>query len=323
MEERVLIILESDVLKSQRLARTIAVDLGFDEAEAEEAAIIATELASNLIKHRAIKGEIILRCRYEGGREGLEIESRDTGPGIVDIDQALQRSSIGTLGPGLSGVKRLSDHFDLTSTAGSGTIVAAVKWLKHKVSEGMHFSVLTRPYPGEEVNGDSWFIRRLSQGVVFGVIDALGHGREAYLTSLVAMAAIKENFQEPLDVLINRCHHKLKRTRGVAMSVCQVDYARRVMRHVGIGNVETKIFCTSTDIRPFCFNGTVGMRMENFQVVEYPYEERETVVMFSDGVSGQFELVPDKLCLPLQELAEWIFRDFIREHDDATVLVGR
>ena len=323
MEERVLVILESDVLKSQRLARTIAIDLGFDEAEAEETAIIAAELARNLIKHRALNGVIILRRRYEGSREGLEIESRDTGPGIADIDQALQRSSVGTPGIGLSGVKRLSDRFDLTSTAGSGTIVAAVKWLKHKVSEGMRFSVLTRPYPGEEVNGDSWFIRHLPQGVVFGVIDALGHGREAYLTSVVAMEAVKENFREPLDVLINRCHHKLRHTRGVAMSVCQVDYGRRVMRHVGIGNVETRIFCTSTEIHPFCFNGTVGMRMENFQVVEYPYEERETVVMYSDGVSGQFELVTDKLCLPPQELAEWIFRDFIREHDDATVLVGR
>lgn len=323
MEERVVVILDSDVLKSQRLARTMATDLGFGEAEAEEAAIIASELSRNLLKHRALNGELILRHICRGEQDGMEIVSRDTGPGIADISQAMQRSSVGTLGIGLSGVRRMSDDFEISSEPGRGTVVAAVKWLKHPGTKGMHFSVMSRPMPGEDLSGDTWFIKHMAHAVIFGVIDALGHGRDAYLTSLVALEAVEENYREPLDVLIARCHESLRATRGVAMSICHIDYSERRMRHVGVGNVETRVYCTDRSIRPFCFNGTVGMRMERFRVLEYPYEEGEKIVMFSDGVSSRFEIEADKLCLSPQELANWIFRNFTREYDDATVLVGQ
>jgi anti-sigma regulatory factor (Ser/Thr protein kinase) len=323
MEERIMVILEGDVLKAQRVARETAHDLGFGTADAEEAAIIATELARNHLKHRAVHGEIIFRQIREGAREGLEITAQDTGPGIRDVEAAMERSTVGTLGIGLSGVRRLSDRFHITSSVDTGTIVTAVKWLKGEIREGMNFSVLSRPKPGEDVNGDSWFIKHLSHAVIFGVIDALGHGREAYLTSLRAQEAIEENYREPLDVLIRRTDQMLKNTRGVAMSVCHIDYPERIMRHVGIGNVETHIYCTERSIRPYCFNGTLGMRMEKFRVLEYPYEEGETIVMFSDGISGRFELGKENLCIPPQELASWILGNYSREYDDATVLVGR
>ncbi|UFS69755.1 SpoIIE family protein phosphatase [Geomonas sp. RF6] len=324
MEERVMVILDSDVLKSQRLARSMAANLGFAESEAEEAAIIATELARNLIKHRTLNGEIILRSIRDGVKEGMEIVSRDTGPGIEDLDRAMHRSSVGTLGIGLSGVKRLSDDFDIASGRGGGTVVTAVKWLKDPVLRSLHFSVMSRPMPGEDVNGDSWFIKHMSHSVTFGVIDALGHGHDAYLTSLAALEAVEENYREPLELLIKRCHDRLRGTRGAAMSVCHVDYLQKRMRHVGIGNVETRIFCSDRNIRPFCFNGTLGMRMESFRVIDYPYHEGELIVMYSDGITGRFENDTGRICLlSPQEIANWIFQNFIREHDDATILVGQ
>jgi len=324
MEERILVILESDVLKSQRVARTVAEDLGFGEAEAEEAAIIASELSRNLLKHRAVNGELIMRQTREGEKVGLEIVSRDSGPGIADLADAMQRSSVGTLGIGLSGVRRLSDTFDIASEHGHGTTVRAVKWLKNASLRVMRFSVMSRPKPGEDVNGDSWFIKHMSHSVLFGVIDALGHGRDAYLTSQVALQAVEENYREPLDVLIRRCHDSLRNTRGAAMSLCLVDYLRRRMWHVGVGNVETRVFCSTANIRPFCFNGTVGMRMERFRVIEYPYEQGETILMYSDGISGRFEYDTEKLCLlSPQELSNWILRECTREYDDATILVGQ
>ena len=47
-----------------------------------------TELATNLIKH-ARGGTLTLTPLADGGRVGLEIESRDNGPGIADVEQAL------------------------------------------------------------------------------------------------------------------------------------------------------------------------------------------------------------------------------------------
>lgn len=322
MEASVLVILETDILKAQRLARRLAQDLGFNEVGAEEAAIIASELANNLVKHRTLNGEIAVRRVTEGKREGLEIVARDDGPGIADTAAAMTTSTAGTLGIGLSGVRRLSDSFNLDSAPGRGTTVTVRKWLAGETGEGMRFSVLSRPKPGEDVNGDSWFIKHLSHAVFFGVIDALGHGREAYLTSLIAMDLVEQHYREPLDSFIVHCHEGLKATRGVAMSVCYIDYPEQTMRHVGIGNVETRIICTSKTISPFCYNGTLGMRMEKYKINTFPYEPGETVVMFSDGISGQFDM-PGGLCRSPQEVAAHIFNNFAREYDDATVLVGQ
>lgn len=323
MEHSVFVVLETDIFKAQRISRRLAQDLGFGEVEAEEAAIIASELSNNLVKHRAINGEIIVRRVTEGRREGLEIVARDEGPGIADINAAMRRSTVGTLGIGLSGVRRLSDYFVIDSASDRGTTVTVRKWLPGETGEGMHFSVFSRPKPGEDVNGDSWFIKHLSHAVFFGVIDALGHGRDAYLTSLVAMDLIELYYREPLETFIVRCHEGLRTTRGVAMSVCHIDYLARTMRHVGIGNVETQVFCTPRTIRPYCYNGTLGMRMERYKVNTFPYEPGELVVMYSDGISGSFDLPGGGSCPSPQEVAAHIFNNFTREYDDATVLVGK
>ena len=62
---------------------------------------------------------------------GVQISVVDEGPGIADVEQALQDhySSDGTLGLGLPGVKRMVDEFHLTSEVGKGTQVRATVWL--------------------------------------------------------------------------------------------------------------------------------------------------------------------------------------------------
>jgi serine/threonine-protein kinase RsbT len=56
---------------------------------------------------------------------------RDRGPGIEDIEQALQDqySSSGTLGLGLPGVKRMMDEFEINTEVGRGTTVVIRQWL--------------------------------------------------------------------------------------------------------------------------------------------------------------------------------------------------
>jgi serine/threonine-protein kinase RsbT len=63
---------------------------------------------------------------------GIAIEATDTGPGIANIDLAMQDgySTAQTLGAGLPGVRRLTDKFHIESELGVGTRVYAVKWLR-------------------------------------------------------------------------------------------------------------------------------------------------------------------------------------------------
>jgi serine/threonine-protein kinase RsbT len=118
-----------DVDQARREARQLATGLGFDRGDAESVALAVSELAMNLHRY-ADGGEIVLRTVQDGIRRGLEIESRDTGPGIAEPDLALQDgyTTGGGLGSGLPSARRLMDDFELT-TGASGTTIVARKWM--------------------------------------------------------------------------------------------------------------------------------------------------------------------------------------------------
>ncbi len=65
------------------------------------------------------------------GQVGVRVVATDQGPGIEDVEQALSDhySTGGTLGLGLSGVKRMMDELMISSDPGKGTRVEATKWV--------------------------------------------------------------------------------------------------------------------------------------------------------------------------------------------------
>ena len=324
-EERISVTFEADVFKARRVGREMAHSLGFDEIGAGEIETAISELATNLVKHRAKNGEIILIPLNDEGGVGIEVRSEDEGPGIKNIEMAMKEggSTAGTLGIGLSGVKRFMDEFSIESEIDKGTKVVARKWLQKDASKGLEFSIVSRPRLGEDVSGDAYLIKRFSSSLIFGVIDVLGHGREAHDVALKILKILEDNYSEPLNKIIDVCHKELKHTRGAAMALCRVDFKEKRLEHVGIGNVETRIYGTTKPIRPFFFNGTLGMAMENYRVIEYPYTEGMTIIMFSDGISGRFDISQQMLSKTPQEIAKFIFDNYARNTDDATVLVGR
>jgi serine/threonine-protein kinase RsbT len=89
-----------------------------------------SELAHNLHFHTHLGGTISLAALDEGGRIGVEVVSEDQGPGIPDIDLAMQDgfSTNRGLGGGLPGVRRLMDEFSIRSEVGVGTRVVARLW---------------------------------------------------------------------------------------------------------------------------------------------------------------------------------------------------
>jgi serine/threonine-protein kinase RsbT len=78
----------------------------------------------------AKKGEITLSLVQNGDRQGVSVVATDQGPGISDVERALQYgySTSHGVGAGLPGAKRLMDEFDLKSVVGQGTTVTMKKW---------------------------------------------------------------------------------------------------------------------------------------------------------------------------------------------------
>ena len=129
-ERRITLFDHSDKEQVVITARYLAAEAGFDETNQHLVATAASELATNIIKY-AKEGEIILKIIQRDGQLGIQIIARDDGPGIRNIEQAMQdkfSTSKGSLGLGLPSVQRIMDEFKIKSQPGHGTIVSALKW---------------------------------------------------------------------------------------------------------------------------------------------------------------------------------------------------
>ena len=128
-EKRIPIASDVDIVAARQEGRSLAAELGFSPTDAVVIATAISELARNIVQYARV-GEIVIRAVREGVREGIVVVARDDGPGIPDIEQAMQDgfSTGGGLGFGLPGVKRLMDTFEIKSRPGAGTTVTVAKW---------------------------------------------------------------------------------------------------------------------------------------------------------------------------------------------------
>ena len=129
-EQRIAIESDLDVVTARQRARELAAELDLTSTDQTLLATAISEVARNITTY-ATRGEVLLSIiRDNGGREGIRVVARDDGPGIEDIDRALQDGyTSGTgLGLGLPGARRLVDEFDIESAPSEGTTVTLVKW---------------------------------------------------------------------------------------------------------------------------------------------------------------------------------------------------
>ena len=110
-------------------AGRIAKQAGLSASSQSAISIAVSEIAMNIIKY-AEWGFASFDVIEKKGKKGIEVIISDHGPGIEDIELAMQDhiSSSGTLGLGLPGTKRLVDEFELASEVGKGTKVRLLKW---------------------------------------------------------------------------------------------------------------------------------------------------------------------------------------------------
>ncbi|HUH84985.1 MAG TPA: anti-sigma regulatory factor [Stellaceae bacterium] len=120
---------DADVLLARQKARTLAQPLRFSTSELTLIATAISEIARNILTY-AGNGTVVLRLAQRGKTRGLTVVARDQGPGIADLNRAMEDgfSTSGGLGLGLPGSKRLMDEFDIVSAPGEGTTITMTKW---------------------------------------------------------------------------------------------------------------------------------------------------------------------------------------------------
>lgn len=120
---------EDDISLVRRKVKEIAKERGFDSFAVAAVTTATSELTRNAWTHGG-GGAATISEITDGSRIGIRAEFRDEGPGIPDVERAMQGgfSTRRSLGLGLTGTRRLVDELDIDTTVGKGTVVSFIKW---------------------------------------------------------------------------------------------------------------------------------------------------------------------------------------------------
>lgn len=309
----------------RRVASALAEQAGFGEHDVARVALVATEMASNLVKH-ARDGVMVLQTGADERVPTVELLAVDRGPGIRDLADALAdgRSSAGTAGTGFGAIARVATRFDVHSKTEVGTVVLAVVAAGTAApAVGFDAGGVSLPYPGEDTCGDGFAIAVGEGRALVLVTDGLGHGPLAHAASERAAEMFRRYATEgPVEVM-QRLHDAMRDTRGAAAALAEVDARRGLVRYCGVGNIAATIVHQGATRSLVSHHGTLGHDARRIAEFQYPWPPGALLVMHSDGLTGRWTLAG---YAGLGErasslIAAVLCRDSRRQRDDTTAVV--
>jgi anti-sigma regulatory factor (Ser/Thr protein kinase) len=331
---------KSAVAEARRVCLACADHLDWNEADRSNAAIVATELTSNLLKH-ARDGLIAIGCRADADATRLDFLAVDHGPGMADVERCRVDgfSTAGSPGTGLGAIARLTDRHDVLSSA-EGTVVAA------EINRGgrsdvhsavLNVSGLVVPKEGESSSGDGWECRSGPGTLTVLVCDGLGHGHFANEATLAAVRAFSETeWTSPKDAMA-AIDVVLRPTRGAAAAVARIDAAAGTLRYCGVGNIAGVIVSDAGSRHLVSRSGILGhstgrrgapltgLALTPMSELEYPWSSDSVLVLHSDGVATRWrpERWPGLWRRSPGIIAGAMLRDCGRGNDDAVIVAVR
>lgn len=314
----------------RRAAERLGAELGLPDRRTADLAIVAAEVASNLVKHATDGGLLLLRpVRTDDGgpvTAGVELVAVDAGPGMADLHRSFGdgHSTAGTLGIGLGAIARQASWFDMYSVPGRGTVLAVQVW-PAAAPEPAWGAGLTRPLTGEPVSGDGFGLRQRDGCAEVLLCDGLGHGRLAEAAALAAVHAFHDAPSLPPAGLVEHLHEQLRHTRGAALAVARLDGAQRVVHYAGLGNIAGVVLDGQSQRSMVSLPGIAGHQRRAVREYQYPLPPGAVVVLHSDGVVDRWNLrdYPGLLGRAPQLIAATLLRDAGIRRDDACVVAAR
>jgi negative regulator of sigma-B (phosphoserine phosphatase) len=181
--------------------------------------------------------------------------------------------------------------------------------------------------PGQGKSGDHHLVCCNRNGILVAAIDGIGHGEEAANASKTAAALLRSCADEPIISLVERCHEKLRATRGVVLSLACMEPEHGMMTWLGVGNVQGVLM--RSDAKKgngqeslLLRAGVVGSQLPALQATVLPIVQGDTLFFATDGVRSDFSVTLSARENP-QRAADRILEQYRTGNDDALVLVTR
>ena len=345
---RIRVASEADATRTVVEAHRYCRSAGLSEVDAQAVSTAVSELSRNILKY-AGSGEILLQVAEHGSSCGVIVTARDRGPGIADVETAMQDhfSSSGTLGLGLPGVRRMMDDFTISSTPGELTEVRCLKWDQaplrgSRILQGyrpcgksatpehcedcreLDAAMYSRPCQGERVNGDTAMIERRDHLQMIAVIDGLGHGPEAHRVSSAARDFLKQRWSLDVVDTMHKLHGELRGSLGAVAGIAVIDSRSGQVHFSGIGNISYRVF-GQRNLRLMSMAGNLGHQIRSPRQEQHTLSDDEVILVYSDGISDRFELqdYPQILYQSADTIARTVVERFGKHHDDATCIALR
>jgi anti-sigma regulatory factor (Ser/Thr protein kinase) len=279
-------------------AEHAAARAGLDEPRTAAAALVATELATNLLKHGG-GGQVLIDVvdpplPEDGAPMMVQIAAIDHGQGMADVRAALRDgySTARSLGAGLGTCRRIADDFGLYSVPGRGTVTLARVGTRANESAPaapVRVGGVNVPFAGAEYSGDAWAWARSGDLLTLMMADGLGHGPEAARASTAATRALHGSAHLPPAKALVHLDSALRGTRGAAVAVAQLDTRAGVLRFAGVGNIGARLRegdrWRSLLSRP----GIVGVHRHATQREDrMPWAADRMLILHSDGLPSRW-----------------------------------
>jgi anti-sigma regulatory factor (Ser/Thr protein kinase) len=301
---------------------------GFDETQRGRVAIVATELATNIVRHGG-GGEMLIGSYEDPSGSGVELIALDKGRGIENLSECLRDgfSSAGSAGHGLGAIRRQSHVMEIATWPALGTAILVRIDKSLRLGDSVPpppWGSVCIPITGETTCGDAIDAIDTETGRALIVADGLGHGPEAASAAVEAIRLFRRHQTRSTGELLEYLHAGLRATRGAALAIARFDHGNGKVVYGGIGNITGAIIGSHEIRRMVSLNGTAGHNARKIQTFDYPYQQG-LVIMASDGLSTGWSLAryPGLTQAHPTLIAAVLYRDFARRRDDASVLVAR
>ncbi|GGL27612.1 SpoIIE family protein phosphatase [Planomonospora parontospora] len=325
-----------------------------------ESELVATELATNVLRHARAGGYVLHRPTGEG----LELLAVDRGPG--GASPGVPRWAVpglgeqaplppfggrahmgpgagpdvgpggglgGGLGVGLGAVRRRASAFDCYSGPGGTVVLIRIGPCAPASAGAWRWGGVNVPLGGAGDSGDAWAVA--ADGCLTALVaDGLGHGPAAAQASRAAVSALEHPMpghspSTGLDGLVRRAHEAMRGTRGGVLGVCTIGPDR--LSFAGVGNIAGRLLPAGENPRRshglLSHHGTLGVQLAppRTRVSAYGWGPGAVLVVTSDGITSRCDPLayPGLLERDPAVIAAVLQRDHGRDGDDSTVLVVR
>lgn len=172
--------------------------------------------------------------------------------------------------------------------------------------------------------GDTGIIKLDNENCFLGLVDVLGHGKQAYNVACLANDYLERHFTDDLVCLMQGLHEHLKGTLGAVAAFCRLDINTGDFVYVGIGNITVRILGPRA-CKMVSRDGVIGYRIPSVKEQRHIFYPGDILMMHSDGIREHFNTLDctSMLSDTAETIAKGILEKFGKQDDDASCIALR